>query len=164
MPGMLRNIKKQHCITLLLLAMVYAGTVLCSGYRESGPTVNRNAFSDSLYAGTASCMNCHKAIYDSFIGTAHFLTSRPAAAQFIKGSFDSGQNHFSYNPFMEVRLEKKENDFFQTVYINGEPSHSEAMDIVVGSGKKGQTYLYWKEKPVVTVACFLLCAYTQLVQ
>ena len=145
MPAMLRNIKKQYCITLLLLAMVYAGAVLCSGYRVSGNTTVHNGFSDSLYAGTASCMNCHKAIYDSFMGTAHFLTSRPAAAQFIKGSFDTGQNHFMYNPFMEVRLEKKENGFFQTVYINSEPTHSEAMDIVVGSGKKGQTYLYWKE-------------------
>ena len=145
MPGMLRIIKKQHFITLLLVVMVYAGTILCSGYSKSNTAAVVNSFSDSLYAGSASCSSCHKAIYDSFIGTAHYLTSRPAAAEFIKGSFDSGRNHFSYNPFMDVKLEKKEDGFFQTVYINGAPSHSESMDIVVGSGKKGQTYLYWKE-------------------
>ncbi|MEO5594626.1 MAG: multiheme c-type cytochrome [Chitinophagaceae bacterium] len=145
MPGMLRKIKKQHFITLLLLLLVYAGTVVCSGYSKSNIAAGTNSFSDSLLAGSASCMNCHKAIYDSFIGTAHYLTSRPAAAEFIKGSFDSGQNQFTYNQFMNVKLEKKDSGFFQTVYVNGAPTHSESMDIVVGSGKKGQTYLYWKE-------------------
>jgi Cytochrome c554 and c-prime len=145
MRGRLLNIKKQHYITLLLLLLVYAGTMLCSGFSKTNAIIHAGNLSDSLYAGTASCMKCHKAVYDSFIGTAHYLTSRPAAAEFIKGSFDSGQNHFSYNPFMEIRLEKKDSGFFQTVYINGEVSHSESMDMVVGSGKKGQTYLYWKE-------------------
>jgi nitrate/TMAO reductase-like tetraheme cytochrome c subunit len=143
MPG-LQTIKKQHFITLLLLLLVYAGSILCSGYSKS-KTVTGVSFSDSAYAGSASCITCHKAIYDSFIGTAHYLTSRPAAAEFIKGSFDSGQNYFSYNQFIDVKLEKKEDGFFQTVYINGEPTHKESIDIVVGSGKKGQTYLYWKE-------------------
>lgn len=145
MPGFLRNIKKQHCITLLLLLLVYTGVTLCSGFSETPTKVITGSLSDSLYAGSASCMKCHKAVYDSFTGTAHYRTSRPAAAEFIKGSFNSGQNHFSYNQFMEVRLEKKDSGFFQTVYINGEASHSESMDIVIGSGKKGQTYLYWKD-------------------
>jgi hypothetical protein len=93
MPG-LQTIKKQHFITLLLLLLVYAGSILCSGYSKS-KTVTGVSFSDSVYAGSASCITCHKAIYDSFIGTAHYLTSRPAAAEFIKGSFDRGQNYFS---------------------------------------------------------------------
>ena len=46
---------------------------------------------------------------------------------------------------MDVVMGKAGNDFFQTVYINGEPTRSEAMDMVVGSGNKGQTYLYWKD-------------------
>ena len=145
MRGLRLTIKKQHTVTLLLLLMVYAGTVLCSGFSKRNATTHTGYFSDSLYAGAASCMKCHKAVYDSFVGTAHYLTSRRAAAEFIKGSFESGSNHFTYNPFMEIRLEKKDSGFFQTVYINGEASHSESMDIVVGSGKKGQTYLYWKE-------------------
>jgi len=42
-------------------------------------------------------------------------------------------------------MEKKDDGFFQTVYINGDPNQSERMDVVVGSGKNGQTYLYWKD-------------------
>ncbi len=137
------SIKKHAIITVILLLVVYAGTVICTGFR---PAVSvRPGITDSLYAGTDACLSCHRAVHDSFSQTSHFLTSRPAAAQFIKGSFDSGHNDFRYNPFMDVKLEKKENGFFQTVYINGEQSRAESMDIVVGSGKKGQTYLYWKE-------------------
>jgi len=145
MPVILRNFKKQYCITLILLLLVYTGVTLCSGFSKTASKMPAQSDSASGYAGTASCINCHKAVYDSFIGTAHYLTSRPAAAAFIKGSFEEGQNHFAYNQFMEVKLEKKDSGFFQTVYINGEPGHSEPMDIVIGSGKKGQTYLYWKE-------------------
>jgi hypothetical protein len=145
MPGMLHTIKKQHYITLFLLLLVYAGVMLCSGFSKTNTTVRTGKFSDSLFAGSASCIKCHKAVYDSFAGTAHYLTSRPSAAAFIKGSFDSGQNDFRFNQFIDVKLEKKDSGFFQTVYINGEATHSESMDIVVGSGKKGQTYLYWKE-------------------
>lgn len=146
MPVFLQTIKKQYSVALLLVVLVGAGTLLCAGVDSKTAKANSRKFADSTqYAGSASCMKCHKAVYDSFTGTAHYLTSRPAAAAFIKGSFESGQNHFSYNQFMDVKLEKKDSGFFQTVYINGEATHSESMDIVVGSGKKGQTYLYWKE-------------------
>ncbi len=142
---MLRFIKKQHAVTVLLLLLVYAGVMLCSGFGKANTRSDSNNYTDSLYAGTAACIKCHKAVYDSFIGTAHYLTSRPAAEEFIKGSFEKGKNHFTYNQFMEIRLEKKDSGFFQTLYINGAASHGESMDIVIGSGKKGQTYLYWKE-------------------
>jgi Cytochrome c554 and c-prime len=140
--------KKRYGIILLLLLLVYTGVIVCSGYSNTSKNagvVTGFYASDSSYAGTAACVTCHKAIYDSFTATSHWLTSRPAAAEFIKGSFDSGRNQFAYNQFMQVRLEQTPEGFFQTVYINGAPSHNESMDIVVGSGKKGQTYLYWKE-------------------
>ena len=145
MLSLRRIIKKQYCITLILLLLVYGGVMLCSGFSKATSKISVNSLSDSGYAGTASCMNCHKAIYDSFIGTAHYVTSRPAAAAFIKGSFEEGKNHFNYNQFVDVQLDKTDSGFFQTVYVNGSPTHSEPMDIVVGSGRKGQTYLFWKD-------------------
>jgi hypothetical protein len=147
MRDWLPALKKQHGVTLLLLLIIYAGVVVCSGYSDTGnkPGIVAGYYADSGYAGTAACITCHKAVYDSFMATSHWLTSRPAAAEFIKGSFDSGKNQFQYNQFMQVKLEQTPEGFFQTVYINGAPSHSEPIDIVVGSGKKGQTYLYWKE-------------------
>ncbi|MEO6313694.1 MAG: cytochrome c3 family protein [Chitinophagaceae bacterium] len=144
MRALLCNIKKQSLITFLLFAMVAAGSILCSAYSKSNIALPANEL-DTSYAGSAACINCHKAIADSFFATAHYTTSRIAAEEFIKGSVVEGKNHFSYNQFVDVKIEKKDSAFFQTVYINGEPSRSQQMDIVVGSGKKGQTFLYWNE-------------------
>jgi hypothetical protein len=46
---------------------------------------------------------------------------------------------------MEVVMEKKGNSFIQTGYVNGQELQSESIDVAIGSGRKGQTYLYWKE-------------------
>ena len=124
---------------------MYAGVLICSGFSPVSAEAGYRSNADTLYAGATACMKCHKAVYDSFATTAHYLTSRPAAEKYIKGSFEEGRNQFSFNQFIKVSMEKRDSGFFQTAYINGAPSHSESMDIVVGSGRKGQTFLYWKE-------------------
>ncbi|HEX9511624.1 MAG TPA: cytochrome c3 family protein [Puia sp.] len=123
--------RKQHLIIGLLVLLIYWANA-----RWIKPTSGK-------FIGSASCASCHKDIYDTHIKTAHYLDSRPAAAAFIKGSFDPGKNHFVYNQHMEVVMEKKKGRFFQTALFNGNILESEAFDIVIGSGRKGQTYLYW---------------------
>ena len=144
MPSLLPRIKKQYAVTLTLLAVIYAAVVVCSGF-TADPQAVKDPARDSTYAGAATCISCHKTVYDSVTATAHFHTSRPGAAEFVKGSFDSTKNSFVYNPFVTVKMEQKDAGIFQTVYINGESTHSESMDIIIGSGKKGQTFLYWKD-------------------
>jgi len=97
---------------------------------------------DTGYAGSKTCMNCHKDIYVSHIKTAHYLTSGVANAQSIKGSFEADKNSFVYNKFMKVVMEKKHGNFFQLAYAGNEEYQSEPFDIVIGSARKGQTYLY----------------------
>ncbi|MGH2648812.1 MAG: multiheme c-type cytochrome, partial [Ginsengibacter sp.] len=97
------------------------------------------------YAGSAVCASCHRDIYDTHIKTAHYLDSRPAAKKFIKGSFAKGENGFVYNKWMEVKLVQKKDSFYQRAYINGTEYQTERFDIVIGSGRKGQTYLYWDD-------------------
>jgi Cytochrome c554 and c-prime len=99
------------------------------------------------FAGSAACVDCHKKIYDDFIHTAHYMDSRPSSGETIKGSFDSGRNRFDYSGGMEVVLEHNKNGFFQTARSGGKVYKSEPFNVVIGSGRKGQTYLYWdKEK------------------
>jgi len=90
-----------------------------------------------------TCASCHKAIAASHLRTAHYLSSAPANATTIKGSFKNGRNHFVYNDHMEVVLEKKNGIYLQTALFNGNLFESEAFDIVIGSARKGQSYLYW---------------------
>jgi nitrate/TMAO reductase-like tetraheme cytochrome c subunit len=93
------------------------------------------------FAGSASCANCHKEISAAHLHTAHFLTTRPATAAAIKGSFQPGRNRFAYSADMVVVMEKRDSGFFQVAYYQGAEKVVRRFDIVVGSGAVGQTYL-----------------------
>ncbi|MEO9211389.1 MAG: cytochrome c3 family protein [Ginsengibacter sp.] len=119
------------------------GNVASSSF-EASITQTRVGDKDGIkYVGSEVCASCHKNIYESHLKTAHFLDSRPASKEFIKGSFLPGQNKFVYNKWMEVLLEQKNNAFYQTAFINGIEYQSEPFGIVIGSGNNGQSYLYW---------------------
>ena len=91
----------------------------------------------------SSCRPCHQAITDSFIRTAHYFDSRPADNKSIKGSFREGQNRYVYNQFMEVVMVKEGDQFIQSGRVNGMETVAAPFDMVIGSGRKGQTYFTW---------------------
>ena len=104
----------------------------------------------AAYAGSEACSRCHGAIGESYRHTAHALTSRPAEKEFIKGSFSPGKNVFSFSDHdhlpvpVQVVMEERDSGLYQTAYINGTPRRSERFGIVIGSGRKAQSYLYWR--------------------
>jgi hypothetical protein len=96
------------------------------------------------YAGDATCISCHKNVYDFYLHSAHKNTSRLASRATILGSFTSPENEFVYNAADKVVMEQKGNDFYQTEYKNNVKAASYKFDISVGSGRKAQTYLFKK--------------------
>lgn len=130
--------KKYH-LTLLLVPLIYG----LSGWWTPPGGAGSGVAGIGGFVGSAACQSCHANIYATHIKTAHYLDSRPASAAAIKGSFKYGKNRFVYNDHMEVQLEKKDGRFYQTALFNGNVMQSEAFGIVIGSGRKGQTYLYW---------------------
>lgn len=98
-----------------------------------------------IIADPSTCRKCHEAITDSFMGTAHYFDSRPADSSSIKGSFAEGRNRYRYNPFMEVIMYKDEDKYMQAALVNGELTTSAPFDIVIGSGRNGQSYLTWMD-------------------
>ncbi len=135
--------KRKSAVVLAFALIIYVANTMwahpaINWSRRSSPLPDFNRF-----VGSAACASCHAAIYSTHILTAHYLDSRPAAASSIKGSFDKKKNRFAYNSHMEVVMEQKKDHFFQTAYFNGAMMESKSIDIVVGSGRKGQTYLYW---------------------
>jgi len=96
----------------------------------------------SAYAGSTTCVSCHKDIYHSYLHTAHFMASQPANGNTIQGSFKKGVNEFMFNPHLKVVMDKRDSGYFQTGFENGKATQSQRFDIVFG-GIKGQTYGYW---------------------
>ncbi len=112
----------------------------CVSNQQPAPDIRGNQF-----AGAASCANCHKNIYDDYITTAHFNTSHPATTQSVKGSFAAPGNVFTYSKDNRVVMENRADGLFQSSYVNGGLRESYPFDIAIGSGRKAQTYLYWKQ-------------------
>jgi len=97
----------------------------------------------SQFAGSQVCAGCHKDVYEKHLHTEHHLTSAPVTSSNILGSFDSGKNVFQFNPAVNVTMEKTDGGFYQVEYNNGIEIKKEKFDIVIGSGRKGQSYLSW---------------------
>lgn len=141
MVSYLKKIKRSNFVIAGILTTIYFSNVMFTTLKSNGTFIKNEE--DKKFAGSIACATCHKEIYNNHTKTAHYSDSRPATKQFIKGSFKEGENKFIYNKWMEVVLQEKENKYFQTAYMNGTEYQSEAFDIVIGSGRKGQTYLYW---------------------
>lgn len=110
----------------------------CMHPGASGPGIRGDA-----YAGAATCIKCHKSVCDAYAFAAHGRTSAMATQDAISGSFTPPGNRFSYGPGMEVTMEKRDSGLCQVATIDGkEVAHR--FDVVIGSGRKAQTYLYWQ--------------------
>jgi Cytochrome c554 and c-prime len=100
------------------------------------------------FVGDDVCRSCHEDNFKTFLGTRHHLTSQLPQEGSIAGKFSAGENRMkTLNPELSFRMDAKNGHFYQTAIL-AKPGHvnvrSEQFDIVVGSGRKGQTYLYWK--------------------
>ena len=133
--------KYKHCL-LIISTLFFAVALLtkCIGNNDSDkakPGANKQ------FSSAAACITCHKDIYEKHMETAHFLTSQVATAKNILGSFTPGRNEFVFNPVSKVVMEKRGDSLVQVEYENGVEKKARPFSIVVGSGKRGQTYLYW---------------------
>ncbi len=100
------------------------------------------------FVGDEVCSSCHQDKFGTFLQTAHHHTSQLAGVDSIAGKFTPPYNIMkTVDPALSFRLDARNGGFFQTA-VFGEPphtrEHSEPFAIVIGSGGKGQTYLYWK--------------------
>jgi len=85
-------------------------------------------------------------VFATFIQTAHFQTSAEATAQSIKGRFSKGHNVLRTRlEGIYFTMERRNAAFYQTAVDSAQGrSISERIELVVGSGRRGQSYLYRK--------------------
>jgi nitrate/TMAO reductase-like tetraheme cytochrome c subunit len=99
----------------------------------------------TAYIRDEQCLSCHEK-QRPYLTTAHHLTSREANATSILGSFAPGKNVLATQRELQYRMEARNDGFFQVGVLGTPPdtvSLEERFDLVIGSGRKGQTYLYW---------------------
>ena len=124
-------------IAALLCAVVFI-LVNCINKPQATEDVRGPAF-----AGSSKCNSCHQDIHASYATAAHRNTSSAASDKTVKGSFEKEKNSYFYRPDVKVVMEQRDSNFYQVAYMNEIEKQSAKFDIVMGSGRKAQTYLYW---------------------
>ena len=103
----------------------------------------------SEYVGDEACARCHEDKAESYDKTAHHLTSQPANKNTILGTFGSGENIMrTSNPNLQFRMEAKGDQFFESAVWGTPPNEktrTHSLDLVIGSGQQGQSFLYWDD-------------------
>jgi hypothetical protein len=99
--------------------------------------------------GDQACASCHSEKVNSYLQTSHHLTSSLPSKTSIHGSFAPGANEFhTSNRYLYYSMQATPRGFFQSAVEQLSQSktlaHTERIDLVIGSGRKGQTYLFWK--------------------
>jgi hypothetical protein len=133
----------RYIITIAIIALcIFLLTKCMSDKSNDEPGIIKNAYGEQ-FAGSTTCATCHKNIYDTHIHTAHYLTSQPAFERYIKGSFEPGKNTYAFNRSVVVALEKRDSGFYQVEYYGDIEKKTRRIDIVIGSGTMGQSFLNW---------------------
>ncbi len=102
------------------------------------------------YAGTQACAECHAEIVATYAETAHHNTSRTGERKNVLGQLVSAHNTVKVSESMHIRVSQRGDTVYQ-VAIFGEDTLEAAyrraypIDIAFGSGRKGQTYLTWRD-------------------
>jgi hypothetical protein len=133
--------------SIVYLILILLGPILLAPIFVGAQTVSEPARSN--YVGDDACRPCHDAIRSSYHLTAHHQTSKVANRESIAGSFAAGKNRLkTSDKDLQFRMDARKDGFYQAAVFFQPPDQkliSQRIDFVVGSGGKGQTYLYWKE-------------------
>ncbi|HMI51940.1 MAG TPA: multiheme c-type cytochrome [Candidatus Saccharimonadales bacterium] len=159
-----RGLPAAAVVVLLSWAWLWAGQALSprggsqAKAKRAGTQTGSSATAKVLlaaradYVGDVACANCHAESVASYHRTAHFLTSQVANKQSVKGTFAPGTNTMTTtNPNLSFEMDAKGNGYFETAIFTdplqatGARTRTERLDLVIGSGGKGQSYLFWKD-------------------
>lgn len=114
---------------------------------EGGDTsVGDGGVGSAGFVGPQACAECHRGRYEGFVETSHYHSSQVATADTVMGTFETPSNQVATRVRqLGYRMDTRPDGLYQTVVVDGRDAHAERMDIVVGSGKIGQSYLYWRD-------------------
>ncbi len=136
--------KKKLGVLMMLLFVFFLATCISNKKRTSAD------LRSAAYAGAAQCKKCHQTIYESYLNAAHAATSSNKLPGEVIAAFASGKNIFRFNDSEYVAMEKWDSIYGQSYYRSDDKKFSHPIDIVVGSGRKAQTYLYYNDKQKIS--------------
>ncbi|WP_299530141.1 multiheme c-type cytochrome [Ulvibacterium sp.] len=133
-------------LTLLLVMYLYVKKTspVQSDYQTIFPIATHS--NGDNYVGSEACRACHADIYKTHLETAHYHSSSLADSGSVKGSFKKDKNLYQLNDSIRFKMLLEDSEMYQQAWniISGEKISKSKIDVVIGSGTKGQSYLSWE--------------------
>lgn len=108
------------------------------------------------FLGADSCQECHADKYDSFVETAHHRTSRIANLDEISGPLSGGKNRMrTLHPEIGFEMLERDEVAYQRVSFF-DWQFEVPMQLIMGSSKMAETYLYWHGDRLFQLNCTYL--------
>ncbi|WP_175443734.1 multiheme c-type cytochrome [Flagellimonas zhangzhouensis] len=145
---MFSRLNKSTYILIFVAILVVAGVFYFNQEKEEYFTVSESLpihYNGEHFAGSETCIACHQDIYQSHIQTAHYNTSAVASVETLKGSFNGSAQEVELIDG-KAQILQEGDGFYQTIHSKTTDKllDRSRLDIVVGSGVKGQSYLTFK--------------------
>jgi hypothetical protein len=113
------------------------------------------ASSRARYVGDGACLSCHKDQGSTYLHTSHYLTSQVPTQTSMPASLRNRAAVLTIvdplsttaEPGLYFKVESRDGGYYQTAFTgwgSSLQSRSESVDLITGSGVRGQTYLYWE--------------------
>lgn len=143
---------RQATVSLLMLAVWLDGASRVASQQPQPPKSPAPALHGppmaSDYAGDAACARCHEPEAHAWSGNPHHLDSAEATQHTILGDFTPGKNIVrTKDPNLIFTLIHADDGFYQAAVDIANPQNlsgeAQRFDVVVGTGRRGQTSLYW---------------------
>ncbi len=143
---MLIGSQKKTWAKFLFLASFMA-YCMCTGKGEDyyHPPTQATHPDGGNYVGSLTCQECHQEIYRDHLLTAHQQTSAVATPENVLGSFSDRQNRVRLENIAFEITRKGKDIVQQTLDPSDKPVKAQSLDIVIGSGVRGQSYLTWTD-------------------
>ncbi|WP_422082440.1 multiheme c-type cytochrome [Ulvibacterium sp.] len=115
-----------------------------SNYYDIEPLASHS--SGENYVGSEVCKECHADLYTSHLETAHYHSSSLANPGSVKGSFEKDKNLYRLNDSIRFNMLLEDSEMYQEAWnTNSQEKISKSkIDMAIGSGTKGQSYLSWE--------------------
>ena len=126
-------------ISLLVVSTVFLSRCINNQLEPSKDPRGR------VYAGSAACRQCHQAIYDSFVNSAHAKATSKGIGENIHGNFSNDKDTFNFSGTSRMIMEKRGDSYYQVIYNDGKENGAYKLDLLFGS-RNAQTSAYWSNE------------------
>jgi len=102
------------------------------------------AAADSTKAGMATCIQCHRNIYDDYLISPHQKTSSMIKGHELLQADSAISNQFSFDDHLKIAVERRDSGAYQVAYVDNEEQLARRFDVAFGSGKDAITFATWR--------------------